>query len=131
MTSLADRQHIVGLVDDAIMSGARRVPACQVLGLTARTLERWRTQDSPFVRADTRPTAVRPRPANRLTAAERAAVLRMANTPTFASLPPSQIVPKLADQGVYLASESTFYRVLKAADQQHHRGRAKAPNRRR
>lgn len=47
----------------------------------------------------------------------------------FASLPPAQIVPRLADEGVYLASESTFYRVLHEADQQHHRGRAAAPNR--
>nr|VFK37013.1 MAG: hypothetical protein BECKLPF1236C_GA0070990_107441 [Candidatus Kentron sp. LPFa] len=36
-------------------------------------------------------------------------------------------VPRLADQGSYLASESTFYRVLKAHDQLHHRGRAKVP----
>jgi transposase InsO family protein len=36
-------------------------------------------------------------------------------------------VPKLADQGQYLASESSFYRILRASGQQHHRGRAKAP----
>ena len=45
-----------------------------------------------------------------------------------ADLPPGQIVPRLADQGVYLASESTFYRVLRAHDLQHHQGRAKAPS---
>jgi len=39
-------------------------------------------------------------------------------------------VPALADRGVYVASESSFYRVLKAASQQHHRGRAKKPSER-
>lgn len=40
----------------------------------------------------------------------------------------SQIVPTLADLGEYSGSESTFYRVLRAASQQHHRGRAKKPS---
>jgi putative transposase len=37
-----------------------------------------------------------------------------------------KIVPRLADQGRYLASEATFYRVLRASGQQHHRGRSLA-----
>jgi putative transposase len=45
----------------------------------------------------------------------------------FANLPPSQIVPRLADQGRYIASESSFYRILRAEGQQQHRGRAKPP----
>ena len=53
----------------------------------------------------------RPEPANKLSAAERAAVLEACNSQEFSSLPPSQIVPKLADQGRYLASESSFYRM--------------------
>ena len=73
---------------------------------------------------------LRPEPANKLSAAECAAVLEVCNSKEFASLPPSQIVPKLADQGRYLASESSFYRILRADGQQHHRGRAKPPVRR-
>lgn len=65
--------------------------------------------------------------ANRLSEDERAQILAVANSEEFGSLPPSQIVPALADRGVYIASESSFYRVLKAASQQHHRGRAKKP----
>ena len=72
----------------------------------------------------------RPEPANKLSAEERAAVLDVCNSVEFASLPPSQIVPKLADQGRYLASESSFYRILRADGQQHHQGRAKPPVRR-
>ena len=37
------------------------------------------------------------------------------NTEEFASKTPSEIVPILADRGSYIASESTFYKVLKEA----------------
>jgi len=69
----------------------------------------------------------RPEPANKLNEEERAQILAVANSEEFGCLPPSQIVPALAGRGVYIASESSFYRVLKAASQQHHRGRAKKP----
>jgi putative transposase len=55
--------------------------------------------------------------------AERAQVLAVCHEPAYASLPPGQIVPRRADEGRYLASESSFYRLLRAADEQHHRGR--------
>lgn len=41
---------------------------------------------------------------------------------------PKQIVPRLADRGEYIASESTFYRVLRAENQLAHRGKARAPS---
>ena len=130
MTVLTDRQHAVALIDEAVENGARRMPAAQILGLSVRTVERWRIEGAGRVRADRRPTALRPPSRRRLSLAERAEVIRVANLPTFASLPPSQIVPKLADLGRYVASESTFYRVLKSAALQHPRGRARAPVRR-
>lgn len=36
-------------------------------------------------------------------------------------------MPRLADNGIYLASESTFYRILRRHGQVHHRGRSRAP----
>ncbi len=54
-------------------------------------------------------------------------MLEVANEARFADLPPARIVPMLADEGVYLASESTFHRLLREAGQTAHRGRAKAP----
>ena len=74
--------------------------------------------------------AQRPVPANKLSVQEREQILETCNQPEYADLPPSQIVPRLADKGVYQASESSFYRILKAADQLHHRGRAKAKQKR-
>ena len=78
------------------------------------------------ITTDRRPRSVRPTPANKRTAAERAAVLTVVNTPRFANLPPTQIVPILADEGRYLASESSLYRILREENQLAHRGRARA-----
>ena len=103
-------------------TGARREQACEELGVSVRTVQRWAHRAE-----DGRPGAVRAAPSNKLSEAERERVLAIANEPAYASLAPHQIVPRLADEGVYVASESTFYRVLKAANQQHRRGRVRRP----
>lgn len=128
MISPPHRQTAGVLINEAVTAGARRAKACAALEISDRTLRRWTKDDQ--IHADRRPLVPRPEPANKLSAAECAAVLEVCNSKEFASLPPSQIVPKLADQGRYLASESSFYRILRADGQQHHRGRAKPPVRR-
>jgi len=70
---------------------------------------------------------VHPRPAHALTDEEREAILEIANEQRFAETPPARIVPMLADEGSYIASESSFHRVLRAAGQSGCRGRAKTP----
>ena len=125
MISAPDRRKACALIEEAMEAGARQEWACAELGLTARTYRRW--TDEGEVTADGRPDAVRPTPRNKLSEAERAQVLAVCHQPEHASLPPSQIVPRLADAGEYIASESTFYRVLRAAGEQHHRGRSQAP----
>lgn len=118
------------LIDDACAAGARLARVCDHLGVSTRTLQRWRAVAG--LKTDGRAAAAQARtPANRLSAHERQAILTLVNQPEFADRPPSQIVPALADQGVYLASESTFYRVLKAANQWKPRGKARAPTHRR
>jgi putative transposase len=109
------------LIDEAVQQGACRSRACEQLGVSVRSVQRW--QHTP---QDGRIQADREAPPNKLSEAQRQAVLEAANRPGYASLTPHQIVPKLADEGVYLASESTFYRILKAAGQGQRRGRAKA-----
>ena len=128
MISTPYRQTAVALINDAVTAGARRAKACSALEISDRTLRRW-TKDGQ-VHPDQRPLVPRPEPANKLSAAERVAVLEACNSPEFSSLPPCQVVPKLADQGRYLASESSFYRILRTEGQQHHRGRARPPIRR-
>lgn len=126
MTSTQNRHDAVKLVNEARRDGARLSRACAELGIGLNTYRRWSTQ-----RVDRRPHARRrPTPSNALSQAERAAVLAACHRPAFASLPPAQIVVRLLDdEQCYLASESTFYRVLRQANEQHRRGRAAAPRR--
>ena len=126
MIRLEDRQVIAQAVEEAHAAGARLRPACELAGIDVRTLQRWKAGDG-LVRGDRRPEAVRERPAHALSEAERARLLQVANEPRFADVPPARIVPMLADEGIYLASESSFHRVLRAAGQNAHRGRAKVP----
>ena len=118
---MSERSVYLSCFDEAILSGCRRDMAAQELNIPLRTLRRWR-DDQGIVQEDKRPEAMRPDPSNKLTESERQQVLTICNQPAYASLPPSQIVPRLADKGIYIASESTLYRVLKEFNQQHHRG---------
>jgi len=126
MIRLEDRQVIAQAVQEAHAAGARLRPACELAGIDVRTLQRWKAGDG-LVSGDKRPEAVRETPAHALSEDERAHLLQVANEPRFADVPPARIVPMLADEGIYLASESSFHRVLRAAGQNGHRGRAKAP----
>ncbi len=115
---------MIAWIDEACAAGARLSRACEVLEISVRTLQRWREDGA--VNGDGRQEASARRvPANKLTEPERRQILDLANAPECAHLPPSQIVPTLADQGRYIASESSFYRVLREADQLAHRGKAK------
>ena len=105
-------------INEAVAAGARRAVACREVELSVRTWQRWQTAPE-----DRRSTAIRPTPANRLSVEEEQQIRAVCHHPGYASLPPSQIVPRLADKGVYLASESTFYRVLRRHGEVHHRGR--------
>ena len=118
------------LIEEACTSGARLSKACEVAGLSSRTIQRYRCHGQ--ITPDGRKAAAAGRvPANRLRTEERDEILKTANHAQYAHLPPSQIVPDLADKGIYLASESSFYRVLRAAKQLVNRGRAKVPSRKR
>lgn len=126
MIGLEDRQALAHDIDEAHAAGARLRLTCETAGIDVRTLQRWKARQG-LVAGDGRPAAVRPVPAHALTAEEREQILRVANEPRFADMPPARIVPMLADEGVYVASESSFQRVLREQGQTRHRGRAKAP----
>ncbi|MCP4720742.1 MAG: IS3 family transposase [Desulfobacteraceae bacterium] len=104
-----ERKMILDLIDEAIESGARLSPAAEIIGLSARTIIRWRSSINCLDKRNG-PNRV---PSNKLCAQERQTVLKIANSPECRDLSPNQIVPKLADMGIYLASESTFYRILR------------------
>lgn len=102
--------------------------ACLEATLPLRTYRRWFKKGT--VQQDKRPDIVRGAPANKLSETEKQQVLDICNEREYNHLPPSQIVPKLLDKGRYLASESTFYRILKSEGQLAHRGKARAPQKR-
>jgi putative transposase len=108
------------LINDAVSAGARRAAACRLLGLSVRTVERWRATDTVDARHGPRRA-----PTNKLSRAERRTLLDTVNAAAFRDLTPHAIVPRLADLGQYLASESTIYRTLRAEQMLAHRGRAK------
>ena len=110
-------------VEAAVSAGARRTAACGELGIDPRTLERWRASGL----ADDGRTGPRQAPRNKLTPRERARIIAVATSPEGRDLSPKQLVPRLADEGKYVGSESTVYRVLRAEKLMAHRGRAAAP----
>lgn len=117
----SERLYAIDLIKEAHSTGARLKLACDAMGISLRTFERW---GLPLYRQDRRKMAPRV-VTNKLTPEERQTVLDTANSQSFRDLPPCQIVPSLADQGKYIASESTFYRILRQENQLSHRGKAK------
>ena len=118
--SLVDRKQCAELVRVASASGARRVASCEILCLSLRTLERWERQPD---QADAR-VGPKTMPIHALSALEKSEIITTANAPEYRDRSPWQIVAKLADLGRYLASESSFYRVLKANDLLSHRSKS-------
>ncbi|GGG09333.1 transposase [Cysteiniphilum litorale] len=110
-------------IDEALNQGARQAPACAIMGINQRTYQRWKLNGYE----DKRQTVTKIAPSNKLTAAEKAQIITLCNNEEFASCSIKQIVPTLADRGVYIASESSFYRVLREANQMNHRGKSKSP----
>jgi transposase len=102
MTSTLDRQSAVALINEAVVAGARHYKACCTLKISERTIRRWTKEG--VVQSDKRPLVQRAEPPNKLSETEHKAVLDACNSKDFSDLPPSQIVPKLADAGRYLAS---------------------------
>lgn len=128
MIDPSNRILAVELIQEANRNGARLQVACEELNINVRTYQRWVADGG--VKVDERPTAKRKKPKNKLSLEEKDEIIAIVNQDEFADLPPTQIVPKLADQGIYLASESTFYRVLREEKMQNHRGRSQKPKRR-
>lgn len=105
----------------AVAAGASQAVACRQLGLDERTVQRWRASDTG---TDGR-QGPRSNAHNALTLSERKEVVRLVTDKQYRDLSPKQIVPQLADNGRYIASESTVYRILRKEKLATHRGRQK------
>ena len=121
---LKSLSRIAGLlIEEAQKNGARLSKACAIIGISQRSIQRWKHS---AIWKDARKGSPKSVP-KKLTEAERKEVIEIVNRPCFASLPPSQIVPILAEGGTYICSERSFYRILHECGMQHHRGKTKAP----
>lgn len=98
---------ILAALTEAQRGGARLHAACRVIGVSARTIQRWKRHPD----GDDRRCGPRHRPGNALAEREETQVLTVMTSAEYGHLSPKQLVPRLADEGRYLASESTMYRL--------------------
>ena len=84
-------------------------PACRAVGACVATVYRRRRPPEPRVR---RP---RPAPARALTPPEHEAVLEVLHSERFVDVSPEETYATLLDEGTYLCSTRTMYRILEAS----------------
>lgn len=104
----ADKKKAMELIHETCEAGARKSKAAEILGLPIRTVQRWEKQGF----SDNRKGSCAA-PANKLSSEEKEKIVEVLTSSEFGDKSPNQIVPSLADQGVYLGSESTMYRILR------------------
>jgi putative transposase len=83
--------------------------ACGLLGKSRAT--HYRRLNPPI----DRPRRPRAAPPNKLSPAERASVLAVLNHESFVDKSVAQVWATILDEGTYLCSESTMYRILREA----------------
>ncbi len=116
-----ERAQTIQLIQEARDAGSRQSKACEIVGISSKTLQRW-CQENNYGDNRLEPSRV---PHNKLSAIERQRILISVNQNDYADLSPAKLVPTLADKGIYLGSESTIYRILKAEGQLNHRQKSK------
>jgi transposase InsO family protein len=99
------------------------MPLCDALGIHPRTYARWKADPVD------RRKGSRKQNNRALTEKERLQIIEVCTSDRFKDITPGEIVAILAEEGIYLASERTFYRVLKDAGMLHHRTNSR-PSRR-
>ena len=112
---------IVEVVEEAVAQGARVERACEVVGVSCRSVERWRKEPG----GQDRRAGPKTTPPHALTAAERKRIISVATSSKYRNMSIRQVIPRLADEGTYVASESSFYRVLHEEKLMAHREHAR------
>jgi len=121
MTAKEERNKVIDCVKEAINNGARKKQACKIIGLTSRTIQRWKINPD----GDKRPEFERVSP-RALNDEEKDKIIEVCNSNEYKDMNPNEIVPILAEKGEYYASETTFYRVLRERGLLNHRSESKA-----
>ena len=93
---------MIELIGEANDAGAGLLSACVEIGICLRTLKRWRRAFVGDGDGKDRRKGSPRHVVHRLSEEERQRILLTCNQPAYASLPQGQIVPALADQGLYI-----------------------------
>jgi len=125
MNSLEDKQKLLRAIKDAREKGARLQAICRHIGISMRTIQRW----EKAVLIDKRNGSTR-YVSHKLSTEERRHVLDICMQKEYVDNYPHEIVADLASKGVYIASESTFYRILREERMLSHRRSSKPPTER-
>ncbi|MCF7902743.1 MAG: IS3 family transposase [Candidatus Marinimicrobia bacterium] len=120
------KRELLDLIEEAHASGAKYCKACEVVGISERTVQRWKQRACP---PDRRKGSEK-RVARKLTKEQKDEIEDVCSSPRYRDKNPHQIVPHLLNEGVYLASVSTIYRVLKERDLLHHRSNRRVATKR-
>ena len=120
MTDIKTRKTLIELIKEATHSGARKIKSCKIIDLEPRTLERWISDKIGDKRS-----IIEKNPSNKLSESERKDIINVCCSDEYKDKTPNEIVPLLADKRKYMASESTIYRILKAANLLKHRSESK------
>jgi len=115
------KEEALDLIMEASANSCRIKVACEDVGIDLKTHNRWKhdlidKRNGPLTE-----------PANKLSENVQNEIVAIANSKKYVDLSPWKIVAKLADDGKYIASESSFYKVLKEKKLLAHRGRSQAP----
>lgn len=120
MTSMTERQKIGGYIEEGIAKGARKEQLCKIIGIPIRTIQRWSKNKTGDKRPETKHTS-----SIALTELEKDKIIETCTSAEYKDMNPNEIVPILAEKGIYIASESSFYRVLRERGLLHHRSESK------
>jgi len=114
------KKQVVSNIQVALNAGCTIKECCNILEISTRTYIRWRNGLIADRRKNAEKTVVR-----KLTYDEQQRIINVSCEERFADLTPYCIIATLLDEGIYIASSRTFYRVLKSEGLIRHRQKSK------
>lgn len=119
------RSELLSAVEEAMESGVSKKDASEVIGLNPKTLSRWMKDPNGIDRRSNNKFHT----SNKLTREEEAEILDLISSPAYRDKAPYEVVALLAEEGRYICSERTIYRLLERLGLNTHRSKTKAPER--
>jgi len=120
LISSEDRVYAVELINEAVDNGARITKACKALDISVSSFERWRKGFTQDLRKGSLKHVAR-----KITAEEQDKIISICCSIEFKDQNPYIIHATLLDRGIYIASVSSFYRVLRSNGLLKHRGNSR------